>query len=106
MVNGTYDRPPDPRDHLAGPVNLAAPEPLPQRDFRRAPRAAARAPLGLPATKWMVELGAFFLRSDTELLLQSRRVVPGHPVEAGFAFDFPAWPATARDLVERMNRSP
>ncbi len=51
--------------------------------------------------KWMAEIGAFFLRTDTELLLKSRRVVPGRLLGAGFSFDFPDWPSAARDLCER-----
>ena len=89
------------RDDIAGPVNLAAPNPLPQRDFMAALRAAYGTRLGLPATKWMVEIGAFFLRSDTELTLKSRRVVPGRLLDAGFSFDFPNWPDAARDVVAR-----
>lgn len=89
------------RDDLAGPVNLAAPNPLPQREFMAALREAYGRRIGLPAMKWMAEVGAFVLRTDTELLLKSRRVVPGRLVEAGFGFEFSAWPAAARDLVER-----
>ena len=89
------------RDDLDGAINLASPGPLPQRDFMRALRDAWGAKLGLPATRWMAELGAFVLRTDTELLLKSRRVIPGILVEKGFAFDFPAWPAAAEDLVAR-----
>jgi len=89
------------RDDIAGPVNLAAPEPLPQRDFMAVLRAASGMPVGLPATAWMAELGALALRTDTELLLKSRRVVPGRLLEAGFRFDFPDWPAAARDLLAR-----
>jgi uncharacterized protein len=62
-------------------------------------RAAARVPIGLPATKGMAELGAWVIRSDTELLLKSRRVVPTRLLDAGFAFDFPRWPEAARDLI-------
>ncbi|MFE6739179.1 TIGR01777 family oxidoreductase [Streptomyces tubercidicus] len=90
------------RNDLTGPVNLAAPGPLPHRDFMRALRAAWGVPLGLPATKWMAGLGAFALRSDTELLLKSRRVVPGRLREAGFAFEYEAWPGAADDLVRRV----
>ncbi|SDM51438.1 TIGR01777 family oxidoreductase [Nonomuraea jiangxiensis] len=90
------------RDDLTGPVNLAAPDPLPQRSFMRVLRAAWGAPVGLPATKWMAEAGAFVLRSDTELLLKSRRVVPGRLLEAGFAFAHPRWPEAAADLVRRV----
>jgi NAD dependent epimerase/dehydratase family enzyme len=94
------------RADLAGPVNLAAPAPLPQRTFMRVLRAAWGVPVGLPATKWMAELGAFALRSDTELLLKSRRVVPGRLLEAGFAFDHAQWPEAADDLVRRVRGGP
>ncbi|MEU1056419.1 DUF1731 domain-containing protein [Streptomyces sp. NPDC005876] len=89
------------REDLAGPVNVAAPAPLPQRAFMRELRAAWGVPVGLPATRWMAEAGAFVLRSDTELLLKSRRVVPGRLLDAGFAFDRPAWAGAAADLVRR-----
>ncbi|GAA3233708.1 TIGR01777 family oxidoreductase [Dactylosporangium siamense] len=90
------------RDDLAGPVNVAAPGPLPHRDFMRALRSAARMPVGLPATKWMAELGAFAIRSDTELLLKSRRVVPARLTDAGFTFDHPRWQGAADDLASRQ----
>jgi NAD dependent epimerase/dehydratase family enzyme len=89
-------------DELAGPVNLAAPGPLPQRDFMRVLRRAWGMPVGLPATRAMAGIGAFVLRSDTELLLKSRRVVPGRLPEAGFAFAHPDWHGAARDLVRRV----
>ncbi len=92
------------RDDLAGPVNLAAPNPLPQRSLMRTLRSAWGVPVGLPATKWMAEIGAFALRSDTELLLKSRRVVPGRLLGAGFTFDYPHWPTAAEDLVRRARR--
>jgi NAD dependent epimerase/dehydratase family enzyme len=87
---------------ISGPVNLAAPNPLPQREFMRGLRAACGVPVGLPATAWMAEIGAWAIRSDTELLLKSRRVVPGRLLEAGFTFKHPDWPAAARDLVSRV----
>jgi uncharacterized protein (TIGR01777 family) len=90
------------RDDVAGPVNLAAPAPLPHRDFMRALRTAWGVPVGLPAARWMAEAGAFALRSDTELLLKSRRVVPGRLLDAGFTFGHPDWPAAADDLVRRF----
>ncbi|MEV4823344.1 DUF1731 domain-containing protein [Micromonospora sp. NPDC049274] len=92
------------RDDLAGPVNLAAPGALPQREFMRALRSAWRMPVGLPATRSMAELGAFVLRSDTELLLKSRRVAPGRLSAAGFTFDHPQWRDAVGDLVLRRRR--
>ena len=86
---------------LDGPVNVAAPHPLPYRDFMRALRRAAGVPIGLPATRWMVEVAALLLRTETELVLKSRRVVPGRLLASGFAFAHPTWEAAARELVGR-----
>ena len=88
-------------DVLAGPVNLASPGPVRQRDFMRELRAAWGVPVGLPATRWMAELGALAIRTDTELLLKSRRVVPGLLAAAGFEFRHGTWPEAARDLARR-----
>ncbi|TXR52867.1 epimerase [Quadrisphaera setariae] len=93
------------RDDVEGPVNLAAPEPLPQRRFMRVLRRAWGQPLGLPATRLTAEVGALVLRTDTELLLKSRRVVPGRLLDAGFAFEHPTWQAAARDLVAKRRAS-
>ncbi|WP_437851446.1 DUF1731 domain-containing protein [Sorangium sp. So ce363] len=89
------------RDDISGPVNLASPGPLPYGDFMRALREAWGIGFGLPATKWMLEVGALVMRTDTELVLKSRRVVPGRLREAGFTFAFTEWSAAARDLVAR-----
>jgi hypothetical protein len=88
-------------DMLTGPVNLAAPGPVRQRDFMQELRAAWGVPIGLPATRWMAELGALAIRTDTELLLKSRRVVPGLLTAAGFEFRHGRWPEAAHDLVRR-----
>jgi uncharacterized protein (TIGR01777 family) len=90
-------------DHpeLSGPVNLAAPNPVPNAEFMRALRAAWGIGFGLPATKTMLEVGAFFLRTETELILKSRRVVPGRLLQSGFVFAFPTWAEAAADLCRR-----
>ena len=88
-------------DEIAGAVNLAAPEPLPFREFLRALRQAWGTRIGLPAAKWMLEVGAFMLRTETELMCKSRRVVPGRLLAGGFVFEFPAWPAAAAELCRR-----
>lgn len=89
------------RDDLAGAVNLASPNPLPQADLMRGLRDAWGRRFGLPATRSMAEVGAWALRSDTELLLKSRRVVPGRLLAEGFDFAYAAWPAAAAELVAR-----
>ncbi|MBZ3901591.1 epimerase [Streptomyces griseiscabiei] len=94
------------RDDLDGPVNLSSPGPLPHRAFMRTLREAWGVPVGLPATRWMAELGAFALRSDTELLLKSRRVTPGRLRAAGFEFAHPDWEEAATSLVRSAGRKP
>src|SRR5213080_3345174 len=88
-------------DELEGPVNLASPNPLTNAEFMRVLRSAWRMRFGLHATEWMLELGAFVLQSETELILKSRRVVPAKLLQSGFSFEFPTWPEAARDLCAR-----
>jgi uncharacterized protein len=52
----------------------------------------------------MLELGAVLLRTETELILKSRRVVPARLLESGFAFDYPSWPTAAKDLAHRASQ--
>lgn len=86
---------------IDGTVNICSPCPLPNKDFMRELRQAWGTRIGLPATQWMLEIGAVFLRTETELILKSRRVVPQRLLEAGFKFNFVDWHDAARDLVER-----
>lgn len=82
-------------------VNLAAPNPLPYAEFMQTIREAWGIPFGLPATRWMLEIGTFLLRTETELVLKSRRVVPSILLQAGFSFQFPTWPEAVQELVKR-----
>jgi NAD dependent epimerase/dehydratase family enzyme len=88
-------------DELDRVVNVAAPNPIPNREFMRVLRQAWGTPIGLPATRWMLEIGALLMRTETELILKSRRVVAGRLMEAGFEFEYKDWSAAATDLVER-----
>jgi NAD dependent epimerase/dehydratase family enzyme len=91
-------------DELEGPVNLAAPNPVPNSEFMRTLRSAAGISFGLPATPLMLEVGAFFLQTETELVLKSRRVIPGRLTQSKFIFQFPTWAEAARDLCTRRLR--
>lgn len=88
-------------EQLSGAVNIAAPNPLPYVEFMRTLRRAAGIPIGLPATEWMLKLGAIVMRTDVELILKSRRVISGRLMKDGFTFKFPDWESAARDLVTR-----
>lgn len=89
------------RDEVDGVVNLAAPNPLPNAEFMRLFRRAWGIPWGLAAPAWLLEIGAVFMNTETELVLKSRRVVPGRLLEQGFAFKHPDWEVAARDLCLR-----
>jgi uncharacterized protein (TIGR01777 family) len=89
------------RENREDVVNIAAPQPLPNREFMAALREAWGISLGLNLSERILEFGAIFLWTETELILKSRRVVPGRLLQDGFRFAFPQWLAAARDLVER-----
>lgn len=90
---------------ISGLVNFCAPHPLPNRDFMQAFRAAYGVRIGLPATAWMLAIGAIFLRTETELLLKSRRVVPARLLGGGFRFDYPTWPEAVAAIVAQEKQS-
>jgi uncharacterized protein (TIGR01777 family) len=89
------------RPDLSGPVNLVAPNPLPNRAFMEALRDALDMPNGLPAPSLAIRIGAFFLRTEAELALNSCRPVPSRLLQVGFQFEFPDWPEAAEDLARQ-----
>ena len=93
-------------DHgeIDGPVNLSAPNPLPNREFMADLREAWDVPNGLPAPAALLAIGMFFLRTEPELVLKSRYVIPGRLLDAGFQFEFPTWPEAAADLVRQWRQ--
>jgi len=86
-------------EEIEGPVNIASPNPLPNRDFMRELRDAWGMPNGLPAPRPLLAIAAAIMRTETELVLKSRRVIPGRLLQAGFEFQFPTWPQAVEDLV-------
>jgi uncharacterized protein len=89
------------RRGLTGVFNLCSPHPLPNRDFMAALHTAVGCRLSVPLPAWALEFGAFFLRTETELILKSRRVVPGRLLAEGFTFRHPEWTGAAKELVSR-----
>jgi NAD dependent epimerase/dehydratase family enzyme len=89
---------------ISGVVNLTSPNPLSNRDFLHAIRRAWGTRIGLPTASWMIEIGTFLMRTESELVLKSRQVVPGRLLDAGFQFTFPNWPDASQDLVSRWRK--
>jgi len=90
------------RDDFSGPVNLASPNQIPQREMMRIIRRKLGVPFGLPATRRMLEVAAFVHRTEAELILKSRRVAPGRLLEAGFQFRFPRMEDAVREIEGRL----
>jgi len=94
------------RPELSGVFNIAAPHPITNEEMMRTMRQVCRTPFGLPASLWMLELGAFFLRTETELIIKSRRVVPRALTDSGFSFRFPELRGALEDLNDKLRRHP
>src|SRR5262249_30697279 len=88
-------------DDFAGALDLPPPNPVPNREMMRLLRGAVGAPFGLPATLWMLEIGTFLLRTESELVIKSRRVVPARLLQSGFEFRFPELGSALRELTSR-----
>ncbi len=93
------------REDISGAINLTAPNPLPNAAFMRDLRAAWGIPFGMPAARWIIEIGTYLMRTESELILKSRRVIPGILQEQGFEFRFLSWPEAVRDLCHRRRKS-
>lgn len=91
---------------LTGCVNACAPNPVTMKEFLQTLRRARQMPVGLPSARWMLEIGACLLGTETELLLKSRRVVPARLQASGFQFVFPHWESAARDIVGGSLKAP
>ena len=94
---------------ISGPVNVVAPEPITNHAMMAEFRRACGVRVGLPATAWMLEVGTFCLRTETELVIKSRRAVPKRLQDAGFEFRYPTLGPAIKELNARLlagDRSP
>ena len=76
-------------NRLKGVFNVSAPNPIQNSELMRVVRNVVHMPFGLPATTWMLKIGAIVLGTETELLLKSRWVIPTRLQEAGYKFKVP-----------------
>ena len=74
--------------NASGAYNCTSPTPIRNEFFMKKIRESFGISFGLPATKWMIEIGTFLLRSESELVLKSRKVVPKKLQDEGFTFKF------------------
>ena len=88
-------------EKASGAYNIVAPEPIPNAVFMHLMRRLLNSPIGLPSTKWMLEVGAVFLRTETELILKSRRVAPTRLLNEGFKFEFAGIENALKDILKK-----
>jgi NAD dependent epimerase/dehydratase family enzyme len=93
------------RADLDGVVNLSAPEPVTNVELMRIIRRALRMPVGLPAPRPVLEVGAWAIRTETELLLKSRWVLPERLLQAGYAFRHPRLDGAIADILAQRRRA-
>ncbi len=90
------------REDIEGVVNVSSPSPSDNRTVMATIRRAMGVPVGVPAFRWMIELGAAILRTESELVLKSRWVTPERLLAEGYVFRWPELePALESILVRR-----
>ncbi len=82
-------------------VNVTSPHAVPNAEFMRALRRAWGTRIGLPASGFVLELGAWLKRTEPELVLKSRWSAPGRLLAGGFVFEYPDWEQAAAELCAR-----
>lgn len=87
------------REDLSGVFNCSAPNPVSNAELMATLRRAMNVPFGLPAPKWMLEIGSAMIRTETELVLKSRWVIPERLLQEGFKFNFPTLEQTFADIL-------
>jgi NAD dependent epimerase/dehydratase family enzyme len=87
------------RPNLTGVINVSSPNPTDNRGFMATLRTVVRAPFGMPLQRWMLELGSALIRTETELVLKSRWVLPERLLAEGYEFEYPELHAALQDAV-------
>jgi len=87
------------RPDIDGVINAVSPNPSDNRTLMDILRRVLRVPFGFPAYRWMLELGAIAIRTETELILKSRWVIPERLTAAGYSFEYPELEAALAAIV-------
>ncbi|HZH58269.1 MAG TPA: TIGR01777 family oxidoreductase [Metabacillus sp.] len=87
------------RQDLEGVFNCSAPHPVSNQELMKKLRTIMNIPFGLPSPKWMLELGSILIRTETELVLKSRWVLPDRLEKEGFTFTYNTLDKTLREIL-------
>ena len=86
-------------ESLNGAINISSPNPINNDNFMRSLRDAIHMPFGIPIPSWLLEIGAILIRTETELILKSRWVIPKRLLNAGFKFKYSKIDEAFADLL-------
>jgi uncharacterized protein (TIGR01777 family) len=89
---------------IAGPVNVAAPQTVTNRELMREMREALGRRRGAPTPRWMLELGARIIRTEAELVLKSRWVESKVLADSGFRFAYETLPEALEQIAGNTRR--
>jgi NAD dependent epimerase/dehydratase family enzyme len=85
---------------LEGIFNCSAPNPVTNKTLMQKLRKAMHINIGLPSTKWLLKIGAVFIRTETELVLKSRWVLPERLLNQGYTFLYSTIDEALKDLID------
>ena len=87
-------------EQLNGAVNCVSPHAIQNKTMMQALRKAMHKPIGLPTPKWLLQLGARLIKTETELVLKSRWIYPETLLKNGFQFQYPTIELALKDLIK------
>lgn len=90
---------------IDGPINASSPNPSDDRTVMQTIRDVVGMPFGLPAPRWMLEIGSAVIQTETELVLKSRWVLPERVEAAGYGFEYPELRPAVREIAASLGRA-
>lgn len=85
--------------NIEGAFNLSVPKPTDNKTLMKTFRKEMKIPFGIPHPKWILEIGAKIIGTETELLLKSRNVIPERLEQAGFKFKYSSLNKAISNLI-------
>ncbi|MDK7669322.1 TIGR01777 family oxidoreductase [Cytobacillus firmus] len=88
------------KEELSGVFNCSSPQPVSNRELMKQLRKTMNVPFGLPSPKWMLEIGSLLIKTEAELVLKSRWVLPDRLEREGYTFTFKTLDKTLQDILK------
>lgn len=87
------------REDLEGVFNCSSPHPVTNRELMAHLRSSMNRKLGFPTPTWMLKAGAVLIRTETELILKSRWVLPERLEQAGYTFKYKKLDSALKGII-------